>query len=128
MNHEHEAAVALVIWWAYESRRRMLPEHLLHAIPNGSARHIVVAMKLKAEGVRKGVSDYFLAVPRNGRHGLYLELKAGGVGVKKGTKKAEQIQFGADVIAQGYAFAFAYGALEAEKIIEEYLGPWKKTP
>ena len=35
----------------------------LHHIPNGGLRNRVVAGKLKAEGVRAGVSDYFLPWP-----------------------------------------------------------------
>lgn len=119
---EHQAAIALVQWWAYFSRKNAIPESLFLAIPNGGARHPAVARKLKAEGVRPGVSDYFLAVPRGGDHGLFLELKAGGIGIKKGRPSKEQLDFGAMVQGQGYAFRIAYGALEAERVIEEYLG------
>lgn len=118
---EHQAAVALIQWWAFESRKRNIPETLLFAVPNGSARHIVVAMSLKAEGVRPGVSDYFLAVPRGGAHGLFIELKKGGIGIKKGRPTPEQTAFGEAVENHGYAFTFAYGALEAENVIEGYL-------
>ena len=37
---------------------------LIFAIPNGGKRHIGTARKLKAEGVRSGVPDIFLACPR----------------------------------------------------------------
>lgn len=49
----------------------------LHAIPNGGARNVVVAVKLKAEGVLKGISDIFWPHPRGGYHGLYIEFKNG---------------------------------------------------
>ena len=48
---------------------------LLFAIPNGGARHIKTARELKAEGVRKGVPDLFLAYPHNGYSGLFIEMK-----------------------------------------------------
>ena len=59
--------------------------HWTHAIPNGGDRSMIVASRLKAEGVKAGVWDVFVPVPVwhaspcNGetrwRHGLYLEFK-----------------------------------------------------
>lgn len=120
-DQEHQAAVDLVVWWAIHSKVKKLPEIALFAIPNGQIRHIGTAVKLKLEGVRAGVSDYMLALPRGGKHGLFLELKKGGVGVVPGKPTKEQIAFGAMVQDQGYAFVIAHGTLEAEDIIEKYL-------
>ena len=50
---------------------------LLFAIPNGGLRNKVVAKKLKAEGVKAGVLDVCLPVPRGRYHGLYIEMKHG---------------------------------------------------
>lgn len=47
-----------------------------HAIPNGGGRSRAEAGRLKAEGVKSGVSDLFLALPAGSRHGLYIEMKA----------------------------------------------------
>ena len=57
---------------------RKYPElKCLMAIPNGGQRHIAVARKLKAEGVKSGVSDLFLALPiPHGPAGLWIEMKA----------------------------------------------------
>ena len=41
----------------------------LFAIPNGGARHIGTAIKLKSEGVTAGVSDLFLMIPSGQKHG-----------------------------------------------------------
>lgn len=49
----------------------------IHHIPNGGSRGRREAPLLKAQGVRPGVPDYGLPLPRGGYHGLYLELKAG---------------------------------------------------
>lgn len=58
----------------------------LHAIPNGGGRSKAEAGRLKAEGVKPGVSDLCLPVPNTaGKHGLYLELKKRG-----GTPSADQ--------------------------------------
>jgi hypothetical protein len=48
---------------------------MLFAIPNGGARHKAIAGKLRAEGVRAGVPDICLPVPRGEYHGLFIELK-----------------------------------------------------
>lgn len=47
------------------------------AIPNGGKRNVIVAQKMKAEGVRAGVPDLCLPVMRGGFGGMYVELKAG---------------------------------------------------
>lgn len=129
MNWEHQIAVAFMHWWALAHKRWGVDERLLHAIPNAggykggyqSNARLVVAMK--AEGVRPGVSDYFLAVPRGIRHGLYIELKAGGNGVPRGKVSDDQIEFGRAVFYQGYDFKIAYGTDEAIAAVEAYLGP-----
>ena len=71
---EHVEQVRLFTWAHYA--RAAHPElSLLYAIPNGGARHPVVAAKLKAEGVAAGVPDICLPVARGGFHALYIELK-----------------------------------------------------
>jgi hypothetical protein len=71
---EHAEQAALFRW--AEFARSRLPElALLHAIPNGGHRHKATAARLKAEGVKRGVPDVCLPVPRGGAHGLYIELK-----------------------------------------------------
>ena len=113
---EHQIAVVFVAWWAYNHNRFGINEKLLFAVPNGSHRNIGVAKKLKAEGVRRGVSDYFLCVPRNGKHGLFLELKA-----EKGRLSKEQGEFIDLANSQGYAWAIPYGTDQAIKAVEDYI-------
>lgn len=69
---EHELQVAFV------SHAAPLVGDDLFAIPNGDMRKITVAMRLQAEGVRKGVPDLFLPIPKGGFHGLFIELKKAG--------------------------------------------------
>lgn len=73
---EHDLQVALVNWChLYEKR---VPElGYIFAVPNGGMRARKTAMLLKAEGVRPGIPDLLLLVPRKGYHGLAIEMKFG---------------------------------------------------
>lgn len=97
------------------------PQHpelrLLYHIPNGGLRQRTVARKLRAEGVKPGVSDYCLPVARAGCHGLYIELKA-----IDGVRSPEQRAFVDAVRAQGYRAEFCAGWVEAWRVICDYLG------
>jgi hypothetical protein len=59
VGNEHEEQVALFEWAAWNSSKYKELE-LMFAIPNGGQRHVVVARKLKDEGVKAGVPDIFL--------------------------------------------------------------------
>lgn len=96
----------------------------LHHIPNGGWRKASVAAKLKGEGVRAGVADYFLPLPAAGHHGLYIELKT----QSAGTASREQKNFAEFVTEQGYAHAFARGWEEAWRVVCDYVGiPYRVT-
>lgn len=73
-------------------------------------------MLLKRMGVRKGVADFFLAVPQNGKAGLWIELK---VGKNKPTK--EQQAFLARKSALGYVALCVWGFESAKEFISTYL-------
>lgn len=97
---------------------------LLHAIPNGGARgndsrtNKIRGAMLKAEGVRKGVPDIFLPVPKQQFHGLYIEMKV--ADQNKARPSQEQLDFMKKVQALGYKCNICYGAEEAKKAIYEY--------
>lgn len=74
---EHELQVACVKWFRYEYPQF---SRLLFAIPNGGQRDVVVASKLKSEGVVAGVPDMFLALPNEMAAGLFIEMKNGRAG------------------------------------------------
>lgn len=94
----------------------------LHAIANGGARgdneksRAIRGGQLKAEGVKKGVSDVSLPVKRGEYSGLYVELKK-----EKGVPSKEQLEFGDFVIMQGFAFCVCVGWQEAVFNIKEYI-------
>ena len=113
---EHDEQAALIQWT--HTVARYVPEILLlHAIPNGGKRELITAQRLRAEGVKPGVPDLFLPVPRYGKHGLYLEMK----GSKRQPSSIQQ-HWIRDLRAQGYRVEVCYGWVEAAKIIAEYLG------
>ena len=112
---EHGHQVALVNW-SMRNEKKYPSLKWLHCIPNGGARNIQVARKLKLEGVKKGVSDLFLPTSRGGYHGLYIELKAGN---NKPTK--DQLEFIDDMNTEGYKAVWVTGWENARDVIVEYL-------
>lgn len=112
---EHAHQVALVEWTAWESKKT--PElELLFACPNGGERHGAVAAKLKAEGVKAGVPDLFLPVPKQPFHGLFIEMKHG-----KNTTTEAQRWWLRRLKRQGYEVAVCYSCDEAIERIKGYL-------
>ncbi len=78
---------------------------------------------------RNGWVDIFIAEPRNGYHGLYIELKKEGTRVylKNGLLSSNpQIIKENDFLerqrAKGYKAGFAIGYEHAKRIIDKYLG------
>ena len=96
---EHALQVALFCWSARQIDR--FPDiGLMFAIPNGGERNIIVASRMRAEGVKSGVSDICLPVPRHAYHGFFIEMK------KPGGKESEtQKAFGKGVMANGYLYS-----------------------
>lgn len=86
------------------------------AIPNGGARNIIVATKLKAEGVKKGVADLFIMVGNSKHYGLFIEVKVG-----KNKQQDSQIEFESLAKKQGYAYNLVYSLDELIECLEAYL-------
>lgn len=115
-DREHREQAALFEWAAYNEAR--IPElALLYAVPNGGARHPMVAAKMKAEGVKAGVPDMFLPVARRGWHGLYMELK-----VDRNKPTARQLAWHTALKGEGYCVDVSYGWQEAASKLLAYLG------
>jgi hypothetical protein len=100
----HQAA--FFCWAAMPEIQQQFPEFKwsLFAIPNGGERNKIVAAKMKATGTKAGVLDIFLAVPRKGFHGLFIELKKFG-----GRPSKEQLEFIEAVRQQGFAACVVEG-------------------
>lgn len=120
---EHGEQAALFCW-ASEQRRIEGFEGLewMFAVPNGGDRDLVVAVMLKSEGVKAGVSDIFLPEGRGGHLGLFIEMKRANSGVAS----PKQIEFMNHAYRQGYAAVLCHGWLEARDAILLYYS-WPKT-
>ena len=91
---------------------------LLFHIPNGGWRHIATARKLRWSGVKPGVPDLFLPVPRGGFPGLWIEMKS----TDKSAKTSEhQEQWIGDLREKGYKVAVCRGSASAIRILKWYL-------
>ncbi len=114
MNHlEDSLQMNVVTWFAYQYPA--YSEDLIH-IANQRKCTVQQAMRLQRMGVRKGVSDLFLSIPRGEYHGLWMELKSP---KRKPTK--EQVKFAARKRGQGYATAWTDNLEDAMEILAEYM-------
>lgn len=112
---EHSHQVAVFMWAAYHLQAH--PElEWLYAIPNGGERNRAVAARLKAEGVKAGVSDLCLPAARRGFNGLYIEMKN-----LNGRESTDQKDFGKFVQTEGYLYRCCRGWLEARETLAWYL-------
>lgn len=113
--NEHRHQVELIRWC--DLMASSMPDlRLIFAIANGGHRSISVAKKLKAEGVKAGVLDLFLPVPRGEWHGMFIEMKAG-----RGRMSTEQKAWAAVFKAKGYRVEVCHSWMEASKVLEAYL-------
>lgn len=117
MNKQNEYhAQCEVIQWK-DSYVSVWPELFgLFAVPNGLRLSIGTAVKAKKQGLKKGVADLFLSVPRGGYHGLYIEMKDFGEKLKP-----EQEAWKSFVLGQGYYHVTCYGSLQAIQELKNYL-------
>lgn len=114
IQHEHAIQAAFFRWAALQKHR--LPGiELIFAIPNGGFRHWKTARFLKAEGVKPGVPDAFLPIPKGPYHGLFIEFKYG-----KNKLTPAQLEFSQCLRSHGYLVAVCYSLTEAIATIEKY--------
>ena len=125
---EHQEQCAVIDWAELMSNR--YPElKLLFAIPNGGNRHVVTAVRLKAEGVKSGVPDLFLPCPQmvkiggtsvqlQGMNGLWIEMKK-----RKGSTTSKVQKWWHEKLReQGYRVEVCKGAEAAIEVLSDYLG------
>lgn len=91
-------------------------EEDIHHFANERKCSIQQGKLLKRMGVKKGVADFFLALPCGGYHGLWMELKVG-----KGKLSPEQKRFLAKKTARGYMAVAVWGEEAAKAVTLTYL-------
>jgi len=122
---ESQIQKAVIKWWAMAHKGLGVPhECSLMAFPLQGVRNPVAGARLKAEGMRKGTSDLFLAVPiwvpegdGYSTAGLWIEMKKPG-----GRVTPEQGDFLARRKLAGYDTRVCYSFNEAVIAIKAYLG------
>lgn len=112
---EHKSQAAFITWCKVNERR--YPElKTIHAIPNAARRSYKLVGFMLAEGLRKGVLDIHLPIPRGPWSALWMEFK-----VEGGRLTADQDAF-ADLVRKERALvAVVYQWHQAAELVEEYL-------
>ena len=88
----------------------------LHHSPNGGRRNAREGARFKAMGTRAGFPDLFLAVARDGWHGLFVEMKS-----DEGRQSAGQREWQRIAAEEGYRYEVCRSFDDFEKIVNEYL-------
>ncbi len=111
---EHQEQAALIQWFqvAYPTIKTRL-----FAIPNGTNKSRAAASRHMAEGLRSGVPDLMLPIPRGDYHGLFIELKRS----KGGRLSDTQKDWLAFLSGQGYMAVVCHGFDEAKDVRGKYL-------
>lgn len=110
----------LIAWANLQSKKYVELKMLFH-IPNEGKRSPRTGAELKRLGMRAGVPDLFLAVPRMQNNvlygGLFIEMKVNNNKCTENQKKWIRM-----LMNYGYQCKVCYSADEAIKVIKEYLG------
>lgn len=107
--------------------RMQYPNVIYHFDPTGLNLSKAQAGQMKAIQHSSGYPDLFIAEPRNGYHGLFIELKAEGTRICKmdGSPATEHIAKQTEVIndltIRGYDCYLKAGFEYVKQVIDEYL-------
>lgn len=116
MRHDEDNEQILLFDWAAAQSGKYPELDLLYHIPNGGKRNAIEGARFKRMGVKPGVPDLFLPVPRGKYHGLYIELKSA-----KGRLSENQKVWLRELAKRGYAACVCFGFDEARRDIIDYL-------
>jgi len=83
---------------------------------NGGSRNVREAVNLKKQGVKPGVPDVCIMEPRNGYHGMFIELKS-----EKGRSSPFQVVWIANLNDRNYKVIKSNSLDEVIFEIEQYL-------
>lgn len=107
-----------VIKWSQQPTiRKAYPElAMLYHIPNERKCSVQEGARLKRMGVKRGVPDLCLPIPRGKYHGLYIEMKT-----ETGRPTPEQKWWGEKLTGAGYFWEVCHGWQIAVRVLEWYL-------
>lgn len=119
MKHIESAYQTQVVeWsrWAFKANPARYPHlEMLHCSLNGVKLSGTQAKIAKGQGMLSGVPDLFLPVPKNGFHGLFIEMKS-----DKGRVTENQHWFLTNAESLSYKTVICYSAKEAISAIQAY--------
>jgi len=110
---EHDLQCSCVQWFDLQ-----YPDYALNlfAVPNGGRRDKVTGARLKAEGVRAGVSDLILLVQRHGYGALLIEMKT-----RRGAMSAFQKVWREHMQPHGYKYVVCRSLDDFIQTINDYM-------
>lgn len=111
LNHQ-----ILLFNWANVHSPKYPELSLLNASLNGVRLTMREALKAKASGMKKGYPDVFLPIAKQGRNGLFIEMKVG-----KNKCTIDQLRWHTKLQDQDYQVNVCYGFEDAKQTIINYL-------
>lgn len=119
MTAEQREQINLIRWTQQPDVRQKYPDlKLLYHVPNERKCSPQQGKMLKMMGVKAGVPDLCLPVPRGGCHGLYIEMKSP---EKSAHASGNQIWWVEELIRQNYAACVCKGWEAARDAILRYM-------
>jgi hypothetical protein len=110
--HESKLQQSCVKWFKYS-----FPNVIIASFPNEGKRSPSTAARMKAEGMKSGMPDLFIARPSKGYSGLFIEMKYG-----KGRVTEMQTDCMRKLDNEGYMTFVCYSFDEFKSIVETYFG------
>jgi len=105
------------VQWLKINEYRFNGLSLAFATNNGGwLKNYAMVNKMKKMGMKNGVPDIVIPVPRGRYHGLFIEMKR----TSGSQLSAEQKKYIVDLNILGYKAEIAYGCDDAIRITEEY--------
>lgn len=113
---EAQEQAAVIKFWEMYTRYLNIDSRLLVHVANERKTSPIQGAMLKAQGVRAGWPDLFLAIPAGPYHGLFIEMKS-----MKGKASDKQKEIIAMLREQGYKAEICHGYEQATNELMAYV-------
>ena len=111
MKHKEDILQEQCVTWF----RLKYPKKIIFSIPNGGSRRLLEAVRLKRQGVLKGVPDLLIPEPVEPYCGMFIELK-----VKPNKPTKEQTEFLQNMAKKGYMAGVCYTFERFQEVVDFY--------